>query len=139
MRATIDWQEAARLVGETDSGHSITMDGPPDLGGLDAGPRPMEMVLLGLGGCSALDVVHILRRGRRDVSGCRVALEAERAPTEPRVFTRIHLHFTVHSSDATSAMVERAVTLSAEKYCSVVRMLASTADITHSAERLAPE
>lgn len=137
MHATVSWQDAVRFIGESDTGHAITMDGPPTLGGTNAGPRPMEMVLLGLGGCSALDVVNILRRGRRTVEDCRAEIEAERAETDPRVFTRIHLHFVVRSPDATRDFVERAVRLSAEKYCSVALMLASTAEISHSAE-LAP-
>lgn len=134
MRATITWDGGARFTGETESGHRVVMDGPPDAGGEDQGPRPTEMVLLGLGGCSAFDVVHILRRGRQPVAGCRVELEAERAETDPKVFTRIHLHFVVEGAGVSGKQVGRAVALSADKYCSVARMLESTASITHDWE-----
>lgn len=134
MQARVTWDGAARFVGETGSGQRVVMDGPPDAGGQDQGPRPMEMVLLGLGGCSAFDVVHILQKGRRTVDACEVEIEAERATSDPKVFTRIHLHFVVRGADLDRARVERAVSLSAEKYCSVARMLASTAEITHDAE-----
>ena len=95
MRATVRWEGAARFAGIADSGHRVLMDGPPEGGGENQGPRPMEMLLFGLGGCSAYDVVHILRRGRQPVAGCEVEIAAERADSEPRVFTRIHLHFVV--------------------------------------------
>ena len=131
MHATVTWEGEARFVGRTESGHEVVMDGPPDAGGRDQGPRPMEMVLLGLGGCSAFDVVHILRRGRQPIGDCRVAIEAERADTDPKVFTRIHMQFEVAGEGLSAKAVERAVGLSAEKYCSVARMLASTATITH--------
>jgi putative redox protein len=134
MQARVKWEGDARFVGETESGHRVVMDGPPDAGGRDQGPRPMEMILLGLGGCSAFDVVHILQKGRRAVVGCEVAIEAERAVTDPKVFTRIHMHFIVRGDALDRARVERAVSLSAEKYCSVARMLAGTAAITHDAE-----
>lgn len=136
MQITVEWQDEARFVGATEAGHQVVMDGPPAAGGRDQGPRPMEMLLLGLGGCSAFDVVHILQRGRRTVRACRVRVDAERAPTEPKVFTRIHMHFSVACDDAAVSVVERAVALSAEKYCSAARMLASTATITHSTELL---
>jgi len=131
MRADVRWTGAARFVGETDSGHEIVMDGPPHAGGQNQGARPMEMVLLGLGGCSAFDVVHILQRGRHAVDDCSVHIEAERAETDPKVFTRIHMVFRVRGHDLTAKAVERAVTLSAQKYCSVARMLAHTAQISH--------
>lgn len=134
MRVTVDWLDAMRMAGVSGDGHHVVMDGPPDLGGRNGGPRPMEMVLLGLGGCSAVDVVHILERGRRSVDRCRVVIDAERGTTEPKVFTRIHMHFIVGSRNAPARVIERAVALSAGKYCSVVRMLASTARITHSVE-----
>ncbi len=134
MHARVTWDGAARFVGVSASGHRVVMDGPPEAGGLDQGPRPMEMVLLGLGGCSAFDVVQILRKGRRAVAGCEVEIEAERAATDPRVFTRIHLRFVVTGAELDRRRVERAVTLSADKYCSVARMLACTAEITHEAE-----
>ena len=133
MRATVRWEGAARFAGIADSGHRVLMDGPPEGGGENQGPRPMEMLLFGLGGCSAYDVVHILRRGRQPVAGCEVEIAAERADSEPRVFTRIHLHFVV-SGQVTHKAVERAVALSAEKYCSAARMLAATAELTHDWE-----
>jgi putative redox protein len=131
MRATVAWQGEARFVGAADSGHRVVMDGPPDAGGTNQGPRPMEMVLLGLGGCSAFDVVHILRRGRHAIEDCAVHIDADRAETDPKVFTRIHLHFVVRGEGLTDKAVGRAVGLSAEKYCSVARMLAGTATISH--------
>ena len=131
MQVRVKWRDEATFVGTTASGHTVTMDGPPDAGGRDLGPRPMEMVLLGLGGCSAFDVVHILRRGRQPVSGCEVEVDAERADTDPKVFTRIHMRFSLSGDGLAESKVARAVELSAEKYCSVVRMLASTAEITH--------
>jgi len=138
MHASVTWEGEARFVGRTDSGHAMVMDGPPDAGGREQGPRPMEMVLLGLGGCSAFDVVHILQRSRRTVAACHVEIEAERAPTDPKVFTAIHMHFVVSGDALGEDRVARAVELSAEKYCSVARMLASTAVITHDWE-LRPE
>ena len=131
MHVDIQWQGRASFVGTTDSGHRVTLDGPPDAGGQNLGPRPMEMVLLGLGGCSAFDVVHILNKARQPIEGCEVAIEAERATTDPKVFTRIHMRFTLRGEGLSGKHVERAVHLSAEKYCSVSRMLAHTAEITH--------
>lgn len=131
MRVNVVWRDQVSFVGTTESGHRVMMDGPPDAGGRELGPRPMEMVLLGLGGCSAFDVVHILQRGRQAPSGCEVAVEAERAETDPKVFTRIHMKFLLHGDGLSEKQVDRAVGLSAEKYCSVARMLASTATITH--------
>jgi len=136
VRATVTWEGEARFAGETNGGHRVVMDGPPDAGGREQGPRPMEMLLLGLGGCSAFDVVHILRRARRPVTACHVELEAERAATDPRVFTRIHMHFVVRGTEVGEKHVDRAVSLSAEKYCSAARMLAATAEITHGWELL---
>ena len=134
MRARVRWAGEVRFVGETDSGHEILMDGPPEHGGQNAGPRPTEMVLQGLGGCSAFDVVHILRRARQPVTACEVEIEADRADTDPKVFTRIHLHFVVRGAGVGAKQLARAVSLSAEKYCSVARMLACTAAITHDWE-----
>lgn len=122
------------MVGESGSGHAVVMDGPPDSGGRDMGVRPMEMLLLGLGGCTQFDVVHILRKGRHQVSLCEVDLEAERADTEPKIFTKIHVHFTISGPGLTEKTVERAVKLSAEKYCSASLMLGEVADITHDFE-----
>lgn len=119
---------------ETGSGHLIAMDGAPDGGGRNLAPRPMETVLAGTGGCTAYDVVLILRRGRHDVRGCEVKLSAERATADPKVFTRIHMHFVVRGQGLAPTAVERAVQLSHEKYCSASAMLAKTAAITTSLE-----
>jgi len=122
------------FVAETQSGHLLTMDGAPDGGGRNLAPRPMETVLAGTGGCTAYDVVHILRRGRHDVRGCQLRIKAERATEDPKVFTRIHLHFVVTGVGLTDAMVERAVQLSHDRYCSATIMLGKTAAITTSFE-----
>ncbi|MGV0982453.1 MAG: OsmC family protein [Polynucleobacter sp.] len=119
---------------ETGSGHQVTMDGPPDAGGKNSAPRPMELILAGTGGCSAFDVVLILQRARQEIGACNVQLTAERAETEPKVFTKINLHFTVKGKNLDLAKVERAVKLSHEKYCSATTMLAKTAEITYSIE-----
>jgi putative redox protein len=131
MKARIKWIENASFLGQTESGHSLVMDGPPEAGGQNMGPRPMETVLLGTGACSAFDVVYILRRARQPILSCEVELEAERAKEDPKVFTRIHFHFIVSGRKLNSAQVERAIKLSAEKYCSASIMLAKTAAITH--------
>lgn len=122
------------MVGESGSGHAVVMDGPPDSGGRNLGVRPMEMLLLGMGGCTQFDVLHILRKGRHTVSLCEVELTAERAEVDPKVFTRIHAHFRVAGAGLTAKAVERAVALSAEKYCSASIMLGATATITHDFE-----
>ena len=145
MECTVTWTGAtgARsgmgFLAETGSGHVLVMDGAPDEarpenGGRNLAPRPMETVLAGTGGCTAYDVVLILKRGREDVRGCDVTLQAERAETEPKVFTRINFHFTVSGRKLKPAAVERAIKLSHEKYCSASIMLAKTAEITHSFE-----
>lgn len=134
MKARIKWVEEATFLGESGSGHTVVMDGPPDSGGRDLGVRPMEMLLLGLGGCTAFDVVLILRRGRQPISDCVVELEAERASEPPKVFTRIHVHFVVTGRGLAESAVRRAVELSAEKYCSASIMLGKTAQITHDFE-----
>ena len=136
MECTINWSPALGMgfVAETGSGHLICMDGAPDGGGRNLAPRPMETVLAGTGGCTAYDVVLILRRGRHDVRGCQVKLQAERADSDPKVFTKIHMHFIVSGRDLPSAAVERAVQLSHEKYCSASIMLAKSAEITTSVE-----
>jgi putative redox protein len=137
MDCTINWVPASGMGfwAETGSGHVIAMDGAPDGGGRNLGPRPMETVLAGTGACSAYDVVLILKRGRHAVAGCQVKVQAERAATDPKVFTRIHMHFIV-SGDVPLAAAERAVALSHEKYCSASVMLAKTAEITASCEVL---
>ena len=136
MECTINWIPASGMgfVAETGSGHLLTMDGAPDGGGRNLAPRPMETLLAGTGGCTAYDVVLILQRGRHDVRGCRVAVKAERASTDPKVFTNIHLHFTVSGRGLATAAVERAIALSHEKYCSASIMLAKTAQIGTSFE-----
>ncbi|MEQ8662555.1 MAG: OsmC family protein [Gammaproteobacteria bacterium] len=134
MKATIRWVDDAMFVGEAGSGHAVVIDGPPDAGGRNAGFRPMELVLTGVGACTAFDVVAILRKSRQAVTDCRVELEAERAAEPPRVFTRIHVRFVISGRDLKRAAVERAVTLSAEKYCSATLMLREAVTITHSFE-----
>ncbi len=134
MRATIKWLDNVSFVGETETSHAIVMDGAPDAGGRNIGPRPMEVVLIGTGGCTAFDVVHILKKARQAVSDCVVELEAERADTDPKVFTKIHMHFVVTGKALKPEQVERAIKLSAEKYCSASIMLGKTAAITHDFE-----
>ena len=143
MECTVTWTGAAGgrsamgFVAETGSGHTLTMDGAPDAakpenGGQNLAPRPMETVLAGTGGCTAYDVVLILKRGRHQVQGCSVKLTSERAETDPKVFTKIHMHFTVTGKDVPESAVARAVAMSHEKYCSASIMLAKTAEITTS-------
>ena len=136
MECTVNWVPAMGMgfVAETGSGHVLTMDGAPDGGGRDLAPRPMETVLAGTGGCTAYDVVLILKRGRHDVRGCQVKVDAERADSDPKVFTKIHMHFTVTGKDLPAAAVERAIALSHDRYCSASIMLAKTAAITTSHE-----
>lgn len=134
MKARVKWVEQVTFLGESGSGHAIVMDGAPDAGGRNLGVRPMELLLLGLGGCSAFDVVMILKRGREGVTDCVVELEAERAATEPKVFTSIRMRYIVSGHALDPNKVDRAVALSAEKYCSAAAMLEKTATITHSVE-----
>ncbi len=134
MKATVKWVGEVGFAAESETGHTVMMDGAPEHGGRDRGARPMEVVLIGTGGCSAFDVVHILRKARQDVRDCVLALDAERAAADPKVFTRIHMHFTVTGKDLNPAQVARAIELSAEKYCSASIMLAKTAQITHDFE-----
>lgn len=131
MRARVKWVQDMMFVGEAGSGHAVVMDGAPEFGGRDLGVRPMEMLLLGMGGCTAFDVVLILKRGRLPVTDCVVELEAERADTDPKVFTRIHLRYVVTGRGLDPAKVERAVELSAGKYCSASVMLGAVARVTH--------
>ena len=131
MKARVQWVDGRMFVGESGSGHSVVMDGAPDAGGRNAGIRPMEMLLLGLAGCTAFDLVHILGKGREQLSLCTVDVDAERAETDPKIFTRIHLRFRVAGKGLARAKVERAVQLSAEKYCSASIMLGKTAAISH--------
>lgn len=132
MKATIRWLDGVRFAGESGSGHTVTIDGPPDLGGRNLGVRPMELMLLGLGGCTAFDVMLILTRGRHAVTGCEVELDAERAPADPKVFTRIRLHYMLRGRGLAEKAVERAIALSNEKYCSATVMLGKTAEIEHT-------
>jgi len=135
MKARVKWVEDAMFVGESGSGHAVIMDGPADGGGRNLGIRPMEMLLLGTGGCSAYDVILILKRGRQPVTDCVVEIEAERADAVPAVFTRIHLNFVVTGgAKMKEAHVKRAVELSAEKYCSASIMLGKACEITHAYE-----
>jgi len=122
------------FVGEGGSGHSVVMDGAPESGGRNAGIRPMEMLLVGLAGCTAFDVVHILEKGREPVTGCVVSIDADRAESDPKVFTRIHLHYRITGRGLTLAKAERAVQLSADKYCSASVMLGRTARMSHEVE-----
>lgn len=132
MKANINWIGGAAFVGESPGGHRIIMDGPPEGGGRDLGPRPMETLLLGMGACSCYDVVSILTKGRQEVDDCQLEITAQRADSEPKVFTEIHLHFLLKGKDLKEKQVERAIHLSAEKYCSASIMLGKTANITHS-------
>ena len=135
MQATVKWIDGRLFVGESGSGHAVVMDGPPDHGGRNMGVRPMEMILLGVGGGSSFDVVDILQIGRHDVIGCVAELTAERVDTVPAVFSKIHLHFKVTGRNLPAAAVERAVKLSAEKYCSASIMLGKAGvDISHDFE-----
>jgi putative redox protein len=136
MECTVDWVAASGMafVAETGSGHLLTMDGAPDGGGRNLAPRPMETMLAGTGACTAYDVVLILKRGRHAVTGCKLKMSAERATTDPKVFTRIHMHFVIAGRQLNADAVARAVALSHEKYCSATAMLAKTAEITVSHE-----
>ncbi|OYT87097.1 MAG: peroxiredoxin [Burkholderiales bacterium PBB6] len=136
MDCTVRWIADAGMVmqAETGSGHIVTMDGAPEGGGRNLAPRPMEMMLVGAGGCTAYDVVLILKRGRQAVTGCDVQIKAERAETDPKVFTKLNMHFVVSGRGLSEAVVARAVALSHEKYCSATAMLGRTAEITTSIE-----
>jgi putative redox protein len=134
MKVRVKWIDGVAFVAETESSHAIVMDGSPEGGGRNIGPRPMETLLAGTGGCTAYDVVTILRKARQDIDDCTVDIEADRALTEPKVFTRIHFHFVVKGRNIKPAHVERAIHLSAEKYCSASIMLGKTAEISHDFE-----
>jgi putative redox protein len=134
MKARVKWVEGMAFMAESESGHALIMDGAPDIGGRNLGPRPMEMVLMGAGGCTCIDVVMILQKSRQDVVDCQVELIADRAGDHPKVFTRIHFHFVVTGRKLKPEVVERAINLSAEKYCSATIMLAKTAEVTHDYE-----
>jgi putative redox protein len=135
MKARVKWVEGMAFIGESDSGHGVVMDGAPDIGGRNLGVRPMEMVLMGLGGCTAIDVMVILGKQRQPVEDCWIELSADRADVKaPKVFTKIHVHYVVKGKDLDPKQVERAVNLSAEKYCSVSAMLKSSVEISHDFE-----
>lgn len=134
MQATVKWIDGRSFLGESGSGHTVIMDGPADHGGRNIGIRPMEMLLLGVGGCSSYDVMDILQKGRHEVIDCVAELTAERVDTVPSVFSKIHLHFKVTGKNLKESVVERAVKLSAEKYCSASIMLGKSVDITHDFE-----
>ncbi len=135
MKARVKWVEDATFMAESGSGHAVVMDGPPELGGRNLGVRPMEMMLLGMGGCTNFDVVHILKKSRQDVTDCVAELSAERAETEPKVFTKIHVHFKVKGNNLNHAKVAKAIELSAEKYCSASIMLGNAGvEISHDFE-----
>lgn len=134
MKVSVDWIDNVAFRAATESGHTILMDGAPEGGGLDRGPRPMETVLAGTGGCTAYDVVTILRKARQDISECKLEIDADRATTDPKVFTRIHFHFVIKGRNVKPELVDRAIHLSAEKYCSASIMLGKTAAISHDYE-----
>jgi putative redox protein len=134
MKARIKWVENVAFLGETESGHAVLMDGSVEGGGRNLGPRPMEMMLLGAGGCTSFDVVLILKKSRAQITDCEVDIQAERAGEDPKVFTKIHFHFIVSGKNLKPDQVERAIALSAEKYCSASIMLGKTAAITHDFE-----
>lgn len=134
MKARVKWLDHMSFVGESESGHSVVMDGAAEFGGRNLGLRPMEMLLLGMGGCTSFDVVNILKRGRQDIVACEVQLEADRAQEDPKVFTRIHAHFVIHGRELSEKRVAQAVELSAHKYCSASIMLGQMAQITHDYE-----
>ncbi|MEE8365128.1 MAG: OsmC family protein [Gammaproteobacteria bacterium] len=134
MKCRVKWLDHMTFVGESGSGHAVVMDGAPEHGGRNMGVRPMEMLLLGLGGCTAFDVVSILKKSRQAIVGCEVEIDSDRAEEIPRVFTRIHAHFVITGNSLDSTKVEKAVNLSAEKYCSASAMLNKTAKITYDFE-----
>ena len=134
MNLSVNWVDGMLMVGKSHSGHSITMDGPIEIGGENLGVRPMEMLLLGVAGCTMIDVVTTLQKMRQDLSHCETKINAERANEHPKVFTDIHIHFIVKGKDLDSKKVDKAISLSAEKYCSASIMLGKTANITHDFE-----
>ncbi len=135
MKTRVKWAGEALFHGESEAGHKVTMDGPPEHGGKNQGPRPMEMLLLGVGGCSSFDVIHILQRGRQDVTGCSVEIDAERVDAVPSVFSKIHLHFRISGNNLEEKRVANAVRMSAKKYCSASIMLQrGGVDVSHSFE-----
>lgn len=134
MKSRVKWVEGVCFMGESESGHAVVMDGAPDIGGRNLGPRPMEMLLMGTGGCTSVDVVMILQKSRQDVTDCEVEISAERAGDHPKVFTQVHMHFKVSGRGLKPEIVDRAIKLSAEKYCSASIILGKTAVMTHDFE-----
>ncbi|MFZ5593550.1 MAG: OsmC family protein [Pseudomonadota bacterium] len=134
MKARLKWVQDVMWVAESETGHAVVMDGAPEIGGRNLGMRPMEMLLLGMGGCTAMDVISILKKSREQVTDCEIQMEAKRAEDHPKVFTAIHVHFIVTGKALKEATVKRAIDLSAEKYCSASIMLGKTASITHDYE-----
>jgi putative redox protein len=134
MKARVALTEGMTFVAESGSGHAVVVDASPEVGGRDLGPRPMELVLMGTGACSAIDVVHILRKARQPVQGCIVEMDADRASEDPKVFTRIHFHYIVSGRGLAPSQVERAIRLSQEKYCSATAMMSRTAEVTSDFE-----
>lgn len=134
MECTVRWGDGMSFIAESGSGHLVAMDGAPEAGGRNLAPRPMEVLLAGAGGCTVFDVVVILKKNGQAVTGCEVALQAERAPADPKVFTKIHYHFTVRGKGLKPSLVEQAVRLTHEKYCSATAMLLKTAEITRDYE-----
>ncbi len=134
MKVRVKWVEDVCFMGESETGHAVILDGAPEAGGRNIGMRPMEMLLIGMGGCTSFDVVTILKKARQDISNCVAEIDATRADEVPKVFTKIHVHFVVTGKNLNPAQVERAVKLSAEKYCSASIMLGKSAEITHDFE-----
>ena len=134
MKARIKWVENVCFMGESETGHAVVLDGAPEAGGRNLGMRPMEMLLIGMGACTSFDVVTILKKSRQNISDCVADISADRADEIPKVFTKIHVHFVVTGKDLNAGQVERAVKLSAEKYCSASIMLSKSVDITHDFE-----
>ena len=134
MKARIKWVENVCFMGESETGHAVVLDGAPEAGGRNLGMRPMEMLLIGMGACTSFDVVTILKKSRQDISDCVAEISADRADEIPKVFTKIHVHFVVTGKDLNAGQVERAVKLSAEKYCSASIMLSKSVEITHDFE-----
>jgi len=134
MKATVKWAGKVCFEGKSETGHTVVIDGSPDVGGENRGARPMELLLLGLGGCTSIDVILILRKSRQDVTDCVAHIEADRAPSDPKVFTRIHVHFVVSGRSLDSRRVEKAIELSSGKYCSASVMFGKTAVMSHDFE-----
>ena len=134
MDVRVKWVEGMMFLGESESGHAVVLDGPPEIGGKNMGVRPMEMLLLGMGGCTSIDVMQILQKGRQNISDCVAEISAERVDTIPKVFSKIHVHFIVTGKDLKEVVVARAIKLSAEKYCSASIMLEKSVEISHDFE-----